>query len=215
MNTITINEHTFFPEKLSENPTIVDLGCSKGGFFNNFKKQFEYGIFIGIEANPINYEEIKNLNSDRTFMINSAICSEQRADKEISFVVDIDNGDIGSFVFDETSISLSKTENTLKRFNVSTIKISDIFQKYNLERIDLLKIDIEGAEWELLENLEETLLNKIDQISVEFHDFIDPTKKDRTKGIVERLESFGYKSIISGATLFYGTEYYDCTFYKD
>ena len=78
----------------------------------------------------------------------------------------------------------------------------------------MLKVDIEGAEWELLESLDESMLNRIDQISVEFHDFIDPTKKNRTQEVVERLKSFGYKTIISGAPWFYGTEHFDCTFYK-
>lgn len=215
MNTVTVNEHTFFPEKLSKNPVIVDLGCSEGGFFNSFKNQFEYGTFIGIEASPINYEKIKHLNNNNTFIVNAAICSEHRDDKEISFVAAINDGSIGSFVFDESSIALAKSENIIQRFNVSTIKISDIFEKYNVEKIDLLKVDIEGAEWELLESLDELLLNKINQISVEFHDFIDPTKKNSTKEVVKRLKSFGYKTIISGAPWFYGTEHFDCTFYKD
>jgi FkbM family methyltransferase len=215
MNTVTINEHTFFPDKLSKNPVIVDLGCSEGGFLRDFKNQFEYGTYIGVEANPLNYEKIKNLNDDNTFILNTAVCSEQRNDATVSFVVAVNDGSLGSFVFDENSVSLAKPGNTTERFTVPTIKISEIFEKYNLEKIDVLKVDIEGAEWEVLESLDKNTFDKIHQISVEFHDFIDPTKKDRTKEIVKRLESFGYKSIISGAPWFYGTEHFDCTFYKD
>jgi FkbM family methyltransferase len=215
MSTVTINEHTFFPDKLSENPVIVDLGCSEGGFLEKFKNQFKYGTFIGIEASPLNYEKIKHLNDDKTIIVNAAVCSEQREETEISFLVAVNDGSLGSFVFDESSIALAQPANTLTRYVVPTIKISEIFDKYNLEKIDVLKVDIEGAEWEVLEGLDEILLNKIEQISVEFHDFIDPSKKDRTEEVVKRLKSFGFKTIISGAPWFYGTEHFDCTFYKD
>lgn len=215
MNTVTVNEHTFFPSKLSKNPIVVDLGCSEGGFYKNFKRQFEYGKFIGIEANPINYEKIKGFNDDNTIMVNSAICSEDRTDKDISFVVATNDGTIGSFVFDESSIALANPNNEIKRFTVPTIKISEIFEKYNLDKIDILKVDVEGAEWEVLESLDNSLLDKIGQISVEFHDFIDPSKKDRTKEVVEKLKAYGFNAIVSGAPWFYGTEHFDCTFYRD
>ena len=213
--TITLNEHTFFPNKLTELPVIVDLGCCEGGFYNSFKSIFNYGKYIGVEANPINYEKIKDLNNDNTIIINSAVCSENRSEENVSFCVAVNNAGLGSFVFDENSTALSDVNNKLKRFTVPAIKLSDIFETYNLDRIDLLKVDIEGAEWEVLESLDETLLNKIGQISVEFHDFLDPSMKSRTEYVIEKLKSFGYKTIISGAPWFYGTEYFDCTFYRD
>jgi FkbM family methyltransferase len=211
---VTVNEHSFFPNSLTKDPIIVDLGCCEGGFFRNFKQQFSYGKFIGIEANPLNYEKIKDYTDQNTYMIYAAVCSEKRNEIDMEFLVDTNDTHVGSFVFSESSAALKRTPETLSKYTVPTIKISEIFERYDLDRIDLLKVDIEGAEWEVLLDLDEKYLNKIGQLCVEFHDFIDPTKKEDTQKVISRLKSLGYKMIATGAPWFYGTEYFDCTFYK-
>ena len=61
---------------------------------------------------------------------------------------------------------------------------------YNkLESINLLKIDIEGAELDLLENLTSGFLSKIEQITVEFHDFLDKNDIPRIKKIIKRMKN--------------------------
>jgi len=60
--------------------------------------------------------------------------------------------------------------------------------------IDLLKIDIEGFEYEVLESC----LSKhipIKQICVEFHDFFPEIPKQRTKAMIEALKSNGFELI--------------------
>ena len=45
---------------------------------------------------------------------------------------------------------------------------------YNIERIDLMKINIEGGEYDLLEHLIKTgWIDKIINIQVQFHDFVE------------------------------------------
>lgn len=54
--------------------------------------------------------------------------------------------------------------------NVTSITLSNIIEKYNIENIKLLKIDCEGAEYEILQNIEPKILNKIELIRGEFHE---------------------------------------------
>jgi FkbM family methyltransferase len=62
------------------------------------------------------------------------------------------------------------------------------------DSIDLLKIDIEGFEYEVLEGcLAERL--PIKQICVEFHDFFPEIPKARTKSMIRALESHGFELI--------------------
>jgi FkbM family methyltransferase len=51
-----------------------------------------------------------------------------------------------------------------------TITIKDILEKYNLERINFLKVDIEGFEYDVFNDLDEETLDRIDKISIEVHD---------------------------------------------
>jgi FkbM family methyltransferase len=62
------------------------------------------------------------------------------------------------------------------------------------DSIDLLKIDIEGFEYEVLEScLAEQI--PIKQICVEFHDFFPEIPKAKTKSMIRALESYGFDLI--------------------
>jgi hypothetical protein len=58
-----------------------------------------------------------------------------------------------------------------------------------LTRIDLLKIDIEGAELDLLENIPYPVLREIRQISVEFHAFIRPHDRPRIEAVIAAMRA--------------------------
>ena len=50
-----------------------------------------------------------------------------------------------------------------------TITLYDIFKKYNIESINFLKIDIEGTEYDIINDLDDDILSKIGMIAVECH----------------------------------------------
>lgn len=66
---------------------------------------------------------------------------------------------------------------------ISIISIHDVFKKYNIQYCNLLKVDCEGSDRDILNELDEYLVEKIGQISVEIHDrslidgFVDKLKK--------------------------------------
>ena len=61
------------------------------------------------------------------------------------------------------------------------------FDRNGIGEIDLMKINIEGGEYEFLEYLLDTgLAVKIKNVQVQFHDFV-PNAETRTKSIQERL----------------------------
>ena len=53
---------------------------------------------------------------------------------------------------------------------VGFISIHDVFNKYDITHCDLLKLDCEGSEKDIINDLDDNLTSKIGQISVEFHD---------------------------------------------
>jgi hypothetical protein len=62
------------------------------------------------------------------------------------------------------------------------------------QSIDILKIDIEGAELELIESLDAEDLNKIKQITVEYHDWLNPALHERTVNSIRKLVNYGFLS---------------------
>lgn len=66
-------------------------------------------------------------------------------------------------------------------------KASDFIRENNIEYISLMKINIEGEEYALMENLiEEGLISIIGDIQIQFHSFV-PEAKARMQAIWERL----------------------------
>jgi FkbM family methyltransferase len=71
---------------------------------------------------------------------------------------------------------------------VNLIRVIDFVQKHNILRINLMKINIEGGEYDLLEHLIESgFIKNIENIQVQFHDII-PKAEQRMKKIQAELE---------------------------
>lgn len=67
------------------------------------------------------------------------------------------------------------------------VKASDFVLDHQIEAIDLMKINIEGGEYELLEHLVDSgLVTRIDNIQVQFHSFV-PDAKNRMATIQQKL----------------------------
>lgn len=69
---------------------------------------------------------------------------------------------------------------------VNSTTIEQIFQENNINHIDLLKLDIEGAEYDVLYNLPQNLYDKIRYIALEIHDHPVHQKKSLIQFINEK-----------------------------
>jgi FkbM family methyltransferase len=204
MKLLNIKEHTFIDKGFEQNkPIIVDLGACLGEFTLAVSDLFG-GIekAILIEANPTNFNQIASITN--SIKLNAFISSDSNGFQK--FNEDPNSPYNGTSFFDYFEGAI---QHEIKR-----ISIDQILKDYNLKRIDILKIDIEGAEYDLLENLDINILERIDQITVEFHDFLDPMLKKRTDDLVQRIKSFGYSVISNKIDYKHGSEYYDTLFYR-
>lgn len=66
--------------------------------------------------------------------------------------------------------SLIKPDNFKAKISVAAVGLSDFLNNYNLQRLSLLKMDIEGAEFQVLQNLKEEDWLKLENILLEYHD---------------------------------------------
>lgn len=64
---------------------------------------------------------------------------------------------------------------------------SKFFESYHIEKVDLMKINIEGGEYDLLDHLIETcLVTRIKNLQIQFHDFV-PQAEERVRKIRQAL----------------------------
>jgi FkbM family methyltransferase len=71
--------------------------------------------------------------------------------------------------FHLTKQSITQSEGSSSTETTESISIGDILAYFDLARCDLMKIDIEGAEYEVLFNLDAGVFERIDRIYLEYH----------------------------------------------
>ncbi len=70
---------------------------------------------------------------------------------------------------------------------VSLVRASDFLDEHGFDDVELLKINIEGAEYDLLDHLlDEGLISRFRDIQIQFHDFV-PNADRRMRTIRDRL----------------------------
>ncbi len=72
------------------------------------------------------------------------------------------------------------------------ITYREFLRKTRIRTVDLLKIDIEGAEIDLFNSISDTELLNHKQITVEFHDFMFSGLKDKFSQLETRISNAGF-----------------------
>lgn len=193
-----IKEHTFFDEHFNDEIVVVDLGACRGEFINELAKEYKIKKAILVEAGPANFRSLEK--KENYVLYNRVISSEEK--KTFVFHEDPNSPYNGSMVFNHFGGV---------PYEIQSLTLKEIMEENGLDYVDILKIDIEGSEYDILMNTEEELLLKMKQITVEFHDFIDKNLTPKTLQIFEKFENMGFTKIVKS---FAGMEHYDVIFYK-
>jgi FkbM family methyltransferase len=82
----------------------------------------------------------------------------------------------------------------LETLRVPMRRLQSIVEELELQTIDLLKLDIEGAEIGVLNSLTDELLESISQITVEYHDFNGITPRDVVLQSLALLREKGFET---------------------
>lgn len=141
-----------YDQNLAENATIVDCGAHIGLSLIYLKSICPSAKIICFEPDLINYNNLeKNIKSHNLKNIdvrNEAVWIENT---ELNF---IQQGDMSS--------RIGKSD--LKGVKVKAVRLKDFLNR----KIDFLKLDIEGAEYLVLKDINENLKN-VDKMFIEYH----------------------------------------------
>lgn len=145
-------------------PLIIDCGSNIGLSILYFKYHYPDATIIGFEPDPANFELLaRNISENK--------CKDV---KIMPTAVWTTNG-ITSFIANSSEASrLTFLEKQVKAISVNTVRLSEFLQSYN--SIDFLKIDIEGAEYDVLMDCA-SLLERVSNIFLEYHGKASETQK--------------------------------------
>jgi len=148
------------PQDFLPNPvrSIVDLGSNIGLSIFYFASRFPEAQIIGLEPDQANYKLLQaNTKSiNRLSLINGGIWN-----RRCSLVIENPNDRPDSYRLCECS---PETPGSLSAFS-----IPDLLADHHLREIDILKVDIEGAEVQLFSEGYEAWLPKVHTLIIELH----------------------------------------------
>ena len=136
----------FYKYKPNQNDTIIDVGVENGSEIPEFCKSVgSNGKVIAIEADPFCCRRLKKLkkilNLSNLIIIE---CAVGDVNKKVKFSQE--NQELQNRILDESNDNSNFIE-------IEQINLNDIVKKLNLEKIDFIKVNIEGGETNLLKPL--------------------------------------------------------------
>lgn len=168
------------PARLEAPRCIVDLGANVGYTAAHFASLYPTARIVGVEMETANYDlASRNTSSwsDRVTMIQAAVWSE---DGYATFGGETEDGyAVSEWVADDAGQPPAHA--------VRSRSVDSILREHRIERVDYLKMDIEGAEKDVLLDGATDWLARVVSMSVEIHGDADMTPYIRT------LEEAGFR----------------------
>jgi FkbM family methyltransferase len=169
----TLHNHTYEANLIEFGGWGLDLGCNDFIFSRHL-------LSLGLKV--IGIDPIKELNipsdlesNPNFFFINKACIGLKSSETKTYYEY---QGWGANSIYNtpemlHRSENLGHSKNPFKtKYDVQLTTIQELLSEFNIEKFELIKIDVEGAEYEILENLPKKCTK---QLSVEFHDFLGLT----------------------------------------
>jgi len=195
-----INYNEFFVQRIYEKylkdndfGVVVDVGANVGLWTEYVESVANVNHVYMVEPN-LNALSIlnKSFNNEKHTIVPNAL---SKTNGELTFFVNEENSLISSVIEDHQNGFGSA--NLGNQYKVNSIRFDTFLQKYGIEKINLMKVDIEGAEYELFDSMGEKEFGIIDNILFEYHLSGQRTLEKDVNDLINRLKSFGFNSTLS------------------
>ena len=178
---VTIREHTILTNGLGPGATVVDLGANRGEFSREVVSRFGSRC-IAVEAHSGLAAAITTGPS-----VSVRHLAVGGRDGVSDFHVSDDPESSGLFA--AAGGTVVRTE------QVREVTFDTFLAEQGLDAVELVKVDIEGAEKPLFEAASDDALLRAAQFSVEFHDFAGLVSPEDVERIVRRLRGLGFQGV--------------------
>ncbi|MBC7651437.1 MAG: FkbM family methyltransferase [Deinococcales bacterium] len=176
-------------KKLPDKATIIDIGAN-AGFFDIIllSKNINATIyaFEPLESNVALFTKTIQANpqiASQIILSQKAVTGQEQPFLELFAEDTADNSVVAS------AFSNFDKRNT-RKIIVNCISLTQIMLENKLEKIDLLKLDCEGSEYDILYNTAPDLIKKINYLAIEVHDL--DNEKCNITALNTYLQELGY-----------------------
>jgi FkbM family methyltransferase len=175
----------------AEPRTIVDGGANIGLSALYLARRFPQARIIAVEFEASNFAQLLR-NVARSPLIEPVHAGLWPTDGSVQ----VANAHAAKWAFFPTAGGRAGASH-----GVRAVSISTLMSEHAIERIDLLKLDIEGSEWDLFADPQSRWLDRVGTLAIELHDALRPGAAERVLRAVSR-RSFTLR--VSGEYLVFG-----------
>lgn len=168
--------------------TVVDTGANVGVFTEYLLQKELAEKIISIECDSKALKDLKR-NFKREYRVDIIPKALSSDNNPITFYQSNENPVISSTIPpDKLKNHMAGVKGDIE-VKVETVTVKDIIDK--IGHVDLFKIDIEGGEYKIIENLDPSLFKNISNFLIECH-FFEEDYLDKYNKMVKKLSDNGY-----------------------
>ena len=184
---VFMNYEEFFIDRVYDDldldncKTVLDIGANVGLWTKYILTRNARKVYC-FEPNKKALDHLKFglRNEKNTTIVEKAVYKE---DATLKFYINDENS-LTSSVLPESGHAPS--------YDVDAICLENAINLTGEDKIDLVKIDIEGAEFDIIENLSQNVFDRIDSFLIEYHDFYFTEGMAKVDALEKQLENAGY-----------------------
>ena len=179
-NVWMVNEYDIEDFEINVNDTVIDIGAHIGLFSLLVSQRCKTGKILSFEPVRENFDllvsNLKLNHIENVLPFNMAVSKN--------------SGKLNLFLNDDQSAH-SIFPKSSESISVESTSLQKIFEENKISSCKLLKLDCEGAEYEIIDSLPSEYLNKIQNIVMEYHSA--DTKPELAKNLMLKIKNAGFK----------------------
>jgi FkbM family methyltransferase len=162
--------------------SAIDIGANVGLFTEWVLDRFGSDTkVIAVEPNSSAINAFKNLHKGKENVMLAEYAMSDKSGEIIKMLVNPDNSLISSI----EGTGNGYTEHQ----DVETINLFDLMDSYGLSEVDLLKVDIEGAEYQMFSSVSgEEIRKRFKHLLIEFHN-----NNGRARDLIQKIQMAGFE----------------------
>lgn len=164
--------------------TVLDIGAGIGDFTILAARSAPRGHVYAFEPFPESFALLRQ-NVDRNLVSNTQLFPTAVTGRPRTLTLDTSRGE--PLMVASVDASASDAGDGP---GVASTTLAEVVDQHGIERIDLLKLDCEGAEYDILLNSPVECIDRIQRIAMEYHDHTTPHTHDE---LVDFLTGIGFR----------------------
>ena len=179
-NVWMINEYDIESFKIDQDDIVIDVGAHIG-LFSLLASQFcKAGKIFSFEPISENFDLlVSNLELNHIENIFPFNVGVSKNSGELNLFLNTDQSAHSIFSRSQESITVKSTS------------LQKIFDEKKISSCKLLKLDCEGAEYDIIDSLPVEYLDKIQNMAIEYH--LADTKPELIKNLILKIKNAGFK----------------------